>query len=501
MKTNQVKWGVILSYTLILLNAFYGLWLTPYILGRLGTSEYGVYMTISSLTSSLLVLDLGIGGTVMRYVAKYRAEQQDEKIANFVAMSVIQAVIMCGVILAVSVGLHRSISTIYADTFTPQELLKAQKLFCILIATVILHVMENVINGVITGHNRFAFGNGIKLIRLVFRILLVYVVLHIWADSIAIVLIDFFVTLGYIGIEVCYVHKKLGVHIRLSHWEKATFLDSGRYTVFMFLTSIAAQINSNLDNVIIGALSGPEFVAVYSMGLLIFAMFEHLSTAVSGVMLPTVTNLLKEDNGLERVKDLIIKVGRFQFILLGAAFAGFACVGREFILAWLGNGYEDVYIITLILMAPALFELCVNTCLSILRSKNMLGFRTGVLVASTCLNAIVTYVSISQWSYIGAAFGTAASFVIGSLIVMNIYYHRKFGFNMLYIYGKILDRTWLCLLLAAICTLLIKRFIHSSILGLVSGVIVFIAVYACSMMLFGLNSDEKRTLKIGGIQK
>lgn len=70
---HQVKIGVMLSYVLIILNTVYGLLITPYMIGQLGTSEYGVYKTISSLSSSLMVLDLGIGSTVMRFVAKYRA--------------------------------------------------------------------------------------------------------------------------------------------------------------------------------------------------------------------------------------------------------------------------------------------------------------------------------------------------------------------------------------------------------------------------------------------
>lgn len=50
---------------------------------RLGDSGYGVYKTIASFSSTLLVMDLGIGTTVMRYTAKYRAEENKEEIGNF----------------------------------------------------------------------------------------------------------------------------------------------------------------------------------------------------------------------------------------------------------------------------------------------------------------------------------------------------------------------------------------------------------------------------------
>ena len=52
-----------------------------------------------------MVLDLGLGGTVLRYIAKFRAINEDERIPNFVAMSLIQALMMCGVIIIVAVVL------------------------------------------------------------------------------------------------------------------------------------------------------------------------------------------------------------------------------------------------------------------------------------------------------------------------------------------------------------------------------------------------------------
>ncbi|MBQ3074895.1 MAG: oligosaccharide flippase family protein, partial [Clostridia bacterium] len=283
-----------------------------------------------------------------------------------------------------------------------------------------------------------------------------------------------------------------------THWDRSLFFESGKYTLLMFLTSIVAQVNNNLDNVIIGALSGAEFVTVYSMGLLIFAMYENLSTSVSGVMLPTVSNLLEQDNAHEKIVRLIVQAGRVQFSLLGAAVIGFACLGKEFLRLWLGEGFEDVYIITLILMIPSLFELCVNVCISVLRAKNMLTFRTVTLICTTVLNAIITVVSVSFWSYIGAAIGTAVSFVVGSLIIMNVYYKKKLNLPMLKIYGRIFHKIWICLALSGGVLFFSSRFISGSILAFLLNVLIFLAVYAATMLLFGLERSELKHVPILG---
>jgi len=372
--SGQVKIGALISYLLIIINALYGMFVTPYLIRSLGEAEYGVYKTITSLTTSLVVLDLGIGGTVMRYVSKYKASGEEHKIPNFLAMMLLQAGALSFMVLCVGGGLFFGIRPMYAKTFTDAQITKAQALFIVLLMNMVLHVFQNVINGVITGCNRMVFGNGIKLVRLIVRILLVIFLLFFFPDSLTIVLVDFSMTVLFMLIEIWYLKFNLKLKVKLVRWDKFLFWESGKYTLLMFLTSIASQINNNLDNVLIGALSGAEFVTVYSIGLILFGMYEQLSSSISGVMLPTVTSILEQENGMEKVQNLVVRVGRIQFALLSAVVVGFAIIGKDFLNLWMGEGFEDVYLITLILMIPSLFELCVNVCLSILRAKNMLAF-------------------------------------------------------------------------------------------------------------------------------
>lgn len=494
--SGQVKFGALISYVLIIVNTLYGVFVTPYLIGTLGDAEYGVYKTIASLTASLMVLDLGIGGTVMRFVSKYRASKEESKIPNFVAMMLIQAGVLGVLLLAVGGGMFVGIRPMYAKTFTDAQIRKAQSLFVVLLLNMILHVFQNVLNGVITGWNRMAFGNGIKLTRLLVRIALVLILLHFIPDALTIVLVDFSMTVLFMAIEIWYLRFKLGLKVKLDRWDRFLFMESGKYTFLMFLTSVAAQVNNNLDNVLIGALSGAEYVTVYSIGLTLFGMYEQLSTSISGVMLPTVTNLLEQEKGMEKVQNLVIRVGRVQFALLSAVIVGFACVGKDFLYLWLGDGFEDVYGIALILMIPSLFELCVNVCLSVLRAKNMLGFRTGVLFGSTALNAVVTVIAVSCWSYVGAAFGTAASFIIGSLIIMNIYYYKKLKLPMLKIYAKIMDRIWLCLAAAGGALFVSSRFLYGSLGALLVNILIFCVVYGAALLFFGFDREERKHIPV-----
>lgn len=491
---SQVKIGAAFAYILIIANALYGFFVTPFILSMLGNSSYGVYKTIASLSSSMLVLDLGIGSTVMRYVAKYRADDDKERIQSFFSMALCEAGILIGFVLIVIVGIYFSIEKVYQGNFTGEELALAQELFVVLSINIVFHILENVINGVITGYNDFFFGNGFKLVRFAVRLCLIYILITIFRNALILAYIDLGITVVSVICEMLYVRKKFAIAFRFAFRTEdiAVFKESFVYTILMFLTSIAAQINGNLDNVVIGAIRGPELVTIYSFGLVIFGMFEQLSMSIAGVMLPTITNALKIDDQGRTLQRIIVKVGRVQFMLLGAAVVGFATIGKQFIDNWLGPGFEDVYIIALILMVPSTFELCVNVCLSVLRAKNKIGFRTAVLSVSTILNLFVTIIGVKYWDYKAAAVGTALSFTVGSLIVMNVYYYKTLGFNMLRIYKEILKGIWLCLAVGGIAITGSARIFTTGWGGFAVNVVIFCVVYGLCLLLFGLNNEEKK---------
>lgn len=98
----------------------------------------------------------------------------------------------------------------------------------------VLNVFENVINGVITGSNRFQFGNGIKIFRLILRVVLIVILLAFCSSSIVLVLIDLIVTMISILVEMLYVIQVLDVKPKYSHWDRALFLslENIRYLCF-----------------------------------------------------------------------------------------------------------------------------------------------------------------------------------------------------------------------------------------------------------------------------
>lgn len=478
----QIVLGVAISYILIAFNAIYGLVITPYLVRKLGAGDYGVYKTIASLSSSLMVIDLGLGNTVQRYVAKYVVDREDKKkIGNFISMTFIEASILAFVACIICLYVYFNLGAIYSKGLTAAEITLAKEIFIVLALTVVAHLYENVLNGVITGYNRFIVANGIKLLRLILRLVFTYVGLIVWRSPMLLVALDFSLILVMILCEFLYIRFILKQKVKFTHFEPTVFRESLVYSVFMLISSLVNQVNSNLGNIVVGAFLGSVEVTIYSTALTIFNMFSQIGSSVSSVMLPRVTGLLKCEN--VNIEDYVVKIGRIQFMLVGAAFGAFTVLGKSFISIWMGDGFADAYLITIILMIPAVFEICINVCLAVLRATNKLKFRTVVLVLMLLFNAVVTIVGVPRWGYFAAALGTMLSYTIGEIIAMNCYYHKKLGMHPCKVYCKIFSRTWLCIILSSAAAYFTTLCFSSDLKKFILGALMFIFVYAILLFL------------------
>ena len=98
----QLKFGIILQYTQMILSALISLIYTPIMLKILGTSEYGLYNLSSSIISYLSLLSLGFGASYLKFYSSAKQKNKDE-IANLNALYLITfsiiAIIALGIFL------------------------------------------------------------------------------------------------------------------------------------------------------------------------------------------------------------------------------------------------------------------------------------------------------------------------------------------------------------------------------------------------------------------
>ena len=493
-RTSNLKIGAMCSYILIAVNTFYGMFFTPFLINTLGDGEYGVYRIIASLVGSMAVLDFGIGATVLRYTAKYNAEKDIRGLDNFFAMGLIQAAALSVLMISVCSVVYFNLDRFYGESFSPVELIRAKQLFVLFGVILVLNTFEKVISGIISGCGYYAFGNGMKLMHIVVKCALAYPLLMRYADARTLLWLEIALLFVIVLVQLACLKSKCHVCPKLYRWDNALFGQSFKYTLLMFIQSLSVQMNGNLDNMVIGSVLGSVTVAVYSIGLLFYNMYEQFAVALSDMMLPTVSRQIAEGADNRQLEDTVIRVGRFEFILLGAALAGFLVIGKEFICMWLGEDYLLAWYVAVILMIPTTIPLVQNVSISILRAKNKMGFRTAAVCIMAGVNFLLTLVGVKHFGVMAACVSTALALVIANIIAMNIYYVKVIKLNVFRIFKNVFARSWLCCALAAGVLAVVDRFLNGGWWQWCTKVVIFCVIYGGLLLAYGFSKEEKNFL-------
>ncbi len=491
MKINQLKAGVIISYATQAVHILSGLIYTPVMLRLLGQSEYGLYQLVSSVVSYLSLLTFGFGGSYVRFYSKYKVNNDETGIAKlngmfFVIFSVIASICLtCGIFLMFNAG------KIFGGGLTVAELEKSKILMGLMVFNMALILFGNIFTNIITAHEKFFFQRILVFLTAVLNPIFTLPLLVAGFGSVGMVCVTSFLTVSAFIMNVTFCIKKLKIKISFRDLDFSLLKEMFVFTFFIFINMIVDQINWSVDKFLLGRMMSTIAVAIYGVAGNLNSMYMTFSTNITGVFAPKINKLVAKENDNNVLTNLFTKVGRIQFIVIGLMLSGYALFGREFIGIWAGAGYEDSYIIGLLLMTPLSIPLIQNLGIEIQRAKNMHKVRSIVYLFIALTNIAISVLFIKLWGTIGAAAGTALSLLLGNGFFMNWYYHKKIGINIIYFWKEIF-KFIPALGFAVVSGLLVRWLLPTEKLFLLMvAILIYAIIYALLMWFMGMNTYEK----------
>lgn len=494
MNVNELKAGSVLAYIDIVINTLIGLLILPFMLSRLGQSEFGLYSLIGSFVGYLIIFDFGLCNSIVRYVAMYRERKDRQGEENFLAMCLVIYSIISLAVLVIGILLYFNLDYIFGGGLTDVEADRARILFCILIVNIVVTLPMQTFRGVMSGYEKFVFPRTVNLIRVILRVVFVIVLLNLGFKSVAVALIDTIANLAAMLINAIYVFVRLKVRIRLHRFCKNLLTEVFSYSFFVFLAMIVDQANWRLGQVILGIMTDTMTVAVYAVAIQISMIFTNLSTAISGVFLPRATQMVVRGASGEELTGFMIKPGRIQLMLLGCAVTGFILFGKQFILLWLGPSYREAWVIGTLLMLSLTVPLIQNTGISILQAMNKHAFRAVLYFGAAVVNTAATVILVGKLGAVGPAVAAGASFIVGNVVILNLYYRHKIGLNVKRFFKETGRGIWKVILICVPAGFLLSAIPGCSWSMLIFQCSVFAAVYWAAMWFVGMNRYEKGML-------
>lgn len=494
--SKEIKLGAILSYIIILANMIIGVLYTPILTEKLGQSEYGLYSLATSIISYLTILDFGFGNAIIIYTARYRVKNEREKQEKLHGMFVLIYSIIGIIAGIIGVFIWINADSLFANSMNAEEIRKAKILLGILTFNLIVTFPLSVFSSIITAYEKFVFAKILNLARIILNPIIMIILLNIGFRSVGLVILTTVLNITTLILNYIYCRKKLKIKLKLGKLDFSLLRDIMAYSVWVFLNSIMDKINWALDQFILGVYVGTVAVAVYSIAGNLNQMYVNFSTAISGVLLPRVTEMEERKASDKEFTDVFIKTGRIQYIVMALIISGFILYGREFInILWVGPDYDQSYFIACLLMIPSTVPLIQNVGLNILQAKNKYKFRVIILLIFAVINVIISIILAQIYGGFGAAMGTAISNILGQIIFMNIFYYKYIKIDIFLFWKNILKMS-IPMLVAVIIAILIKQVwkINTSIV-LIFQIVIYTCVYAICVWTKSMNYEEKNMIK------
>jgi len=489
--SEQRKSGAILSYVSIILATLVQLIYTPFLIRMLGQSEYGLYSLVYSVIGYLTVLDLGFGNAIIIYTAKYRAKKMYEEEKKLHGMFFVIFCILGVIATLIGIVLYFNVENLFGNTMTSSEISKAKTMMLILSFNLGITFVFNIYSSIISAYEKFTYQKITNILNTILKPLFMIPLLFLGYKSITMCVVITIVNLIIMISNYIYCKKKLNIKIKFYGFDKKLFLEILGYSFFIFLGVVVDKVNWSVDQFVLGAVSGTVAVSLYSVASQINTLFVNLSTAVSGVFLPKMSKMVAKDASNKELTDEFIKVGRIQFFIVFLIASGFTLVGKEFMIAWAGKEFEVSYYIALILILPLCIPLIQNLGISIMQAKNMHRFRAILLALIAIGNIILSIPLAKLYGGIGSAIGTSISLIIGNIIIINIYYQKKVGINVIEFWKVILKMLVAYIIPIVITVLLIKLIsLHGYIHVIVFGAI-YTLLYCITSYFLVMNNYEK----------
>lgn len=488
--SRQIRLGTILSYINLAIGNIIPIFYMPIMLEMLGQSEYGLYTLAHSVVGYLSLLSFGIGGTIVRYLAKARAESnrsEEEKIFGlfikiYSALAVL--VLVVGGIVTTQVGVF------FKSSITSADIEKMRLLVLMMTVNTALSFPTSVFSSVIIANERLIFNKMISMLSTIFAPCLNLVLLYWGFGSVGMTFSSTILTMiTFVG-NIIYCFTVLGIKPCFHHTPTGILREIVQFSAFIFLGELVNMLYWATDKVLIGRMIGTEAVAIYNVGATFNSIMQSLGTGVGSLFTPRVViNAAQGDNAY--LDSLFHRIGRIQFYIISLILTGFTVFGRQFIGLWVGMEYQDAYIVALLVMVPLGIPLIQSIALQIIVAKNKHQFRAILFLVVAILNIIGTILLIPRLGIIGAAIATCVAYMIGPVILMNWYYSKRIGIDIKGFWANItkISPVSIVLLLAG---LIVTKYINlNSWIALFGSIIAYALLYCLLNWRFSMNTYEK----------
>lgn len=486
----QIKIGALLSYIGIIVYILIGLLYTPWMIKVIGKDDYGLY-TLAYSIISFFVFDFGISAAIQRFVAKYLAEDDNEKVNNCISLVYKLYLFIDIIVLVLLAIVYFFIPYIYKE-LSPDQIQRFEVVYLLAAFFSILSFPFIPLNGILSAHEKFVQLKICDLLSKVLTVTINIVCLYNGGGLYELVLTNVLVGLLIVVFKLRITQKNTNIKINFFYFNLAELKELLSFSGWTTVVALSQRCIFNIAPSILGMFVSASLIGVFGIAVSLEAYTFTLAFALNGLFLPKISRLL---NDKEDILPLMIRVGRIQILILGLVLVGFITIGEDFIHVWLGNDYSEAYICTLLLIIPTFLLLPADIADQTLIASGLVKYRAYVYILMAVVNLVLSYVMTSVYGLIGLAVSIFIAYLLRTIALYFLYWTKLHVNVKRFIYESYIKMGPGLVLPIFLNYFIFTKWLSFGWIDLFLKAIVIFLCYSVSMYFMALNKSEKEIIK------
>lgn len=422
---SQIIRNVGTSWFSLVINVLVGILLSPFIVHRLGDAAFGIWVLIFSITGYYGMFDLGIRSSIVRYVSKYTATNETEKLAKHVNTSLFTYTVMGLLAMIVTVALAASVDRL----FRVPPALQTQARWLMLMAggSVALGFPLGVFGGMLDGMQRFYITNWTSVLSTLLRAALIVYVLYHGYGLLMVAGITVALPILTSILRGVMVFRMLPLPIGLKYVDRESFRQMAHYSATTMMVIVAAQLRFRTDELVVGSMISATAVTFFTIGVRPVDYAQQLVTSLAQIFVP-MSSQSEAVGNLDRVRKIYVAGNRACAFVIFPIAAVLLILGKSVIAVWMGSRYVAAsYPVMAILTVPITVLFMQGASGRILMGMGKHRDFAIVVLMEGIANLILSIVLVRPYGIVGDAMGTAIPMLLTTLWFLPRHMRKQLG--------------------------------------------------------------------------
>jgi O-antigen/teichoic acid export membrane protein len=409
-------------------NVAVGIFLTPFILHRLGDVAYGIWVLIFSITGYYGLFDLGIRSSIVRYASKFAATDSKEELAKLINTSLFTYGGVGALSLLITIVLFVYVDNIFK---VPAELHAAARWLLLMVgASVAFGFPLGVFGGFLDGLQRFDVNNWTSVGSNLLRAALIVAALDNGRGLLTIALITVvlpLITSLVRGIIAFRIHP---VALGLKYVDRATFRMMASYSGVTLIIMIAGRLKFKTDTIVIGTMLSAAAITYFNIAGRIVDYAGEIVTSLAQNFLPMASQS-EATGSMEHLRKVFVTGNRLCAFTIFPVTAVLLILGKSVIEVWVGSKYiATSYAVLVILIIPSTLMWAQAASGRVLFGISKHRTWAFVTLAEGISNLILSILLVRPYGIIGDAMGTAIPLTCTMVFFMPGHLCKQLGIRL-----------------------------------------------------------------------